>query len=85
MPDFADETAYYFNKKIPAVALIYNGVRFPAGTWMRLVNAAVPAQQVEEMLAKVFPELKGKVLTFATLTSATEVEEFERSLLPPVP
>jgi hypothetical protein len=41
---------------------------------------AVPAQQVEEMLAKVFPDLKGKVLTFATLASDAEVDEFERLL-----
>jgi hypothetical protein len=83
MPDFADETAYYFNKKIPAVALISNGVRFPAGTWMRFVNAAVSAPQVEEMLARVFPELKGKFLTFVTLTSEAEVAAFEASIRQP--
>jgi hypothetical protein len=85
MPDFADETAYYFNRKIHAVALITNGVRFPAGTWMRFASASVSAGQVEQMLVSVFPELKGEVLTLATLTSESEVEAFERSLLPPVP
>jgi hypothetical protein len=85
MPIFADETAYYFNRKIHAVALVSNGVRFPAGTWMRFANASASPGQVEQMLLSVFPELKGKVLTFATLTSEAEVEEFERSSLPPVP
>ena len=86
MPDVAHETAYYFNRKVHAVALVINGVRFPsAGTWMRFANASSSAGQVEQMLVSVFPELKGKVLTFATLTSEAEVESFERSLLSPVP
>jgi hypothetical protein len=52
---------------------------------MRFANASSSAGQVEQMLVSVFPELKGKVLTFATLTSEAEVESFERSLLSPVP
>jgi len=32
------------------------------------------------MLAKVFPDLKGRVLTFTTLMSEFDVKEFERSL-----
>jgi hypothetical protein len=80
MPDVADETAYYFNRNIPAVALISKGVRFPRGAWMRVANATVPAAQVEQMLAKIFPDLKGKVLAFASLTTDPEVDEFERSL-----
>jgi hypothetical protein len=80
-PDVAGETAYYFNRKI-LVALIMHGVRFPAGTWLRVVNANAQRPQVEQMLTSVFPDLKGKVLTFVTLASEAEVQNFERSLGP---
>jgi hypothetical protein len=83
MPDVADETAYYFNRKIPAVALIARGVQFPAGPWLRVADATALAWQVEQMLRKVFPDMKGATLTFTTLASESEVEEFERSLLTP--
>jgi hypothetical protein len=76
MPDVANHGAYYFNRK-SIVALLIGGVRLPAGTWMRVVNATVSQQQVEQMLASVFPGLP--VLTFVTLTTDAEVEEFERS------
>jgi len=83
MPEVADETAYYLNRKVPVMALVTNGVRFPAGTWMRVARASTPTGQVEQMLANVFPDMKGKMLTFVTLTSESEVEEFERSFLTP--
>jgi hypothetical protein len=77
----ADETAYFFNRKIPAVALISKGLILPAGTWLRVANAPVPRQQVELMLRKLFPEIRA--LMFVTLATAAEVEEFEASLIPP--
>jgi len=83
MADVAEETAYYLNSKIPALALVAKGVRFPAGTWMRVAEATVPAWQVEDMLASVFPALRGRVLRIESLKSDDEVKEFERSLLPP--
>ncbi len=82
MADVAEETAYYLNTKIPALALVAKGVRFPAGTWMRVAEATVPAWQVEDMLASIFPALKGRVLSVESLTSEYDVKEFERSLLP---
>jgi len=81
-PSVAAETAYYFNRNILVVALIMHGVRFPAGTWLRVVNANAQRPQVEQMLTSVFPDLKGKVLTFVTLASEAEVQDFERSLGP---
>lgn len=54
MPEVAQETAYYLNTKILAVALIAKGVRFPAGRWIHAADAKVLAWQVEEMLASVF-------------------------------
>ena len=81
-PGVAAETAYYFNRNLLVVALIMHGVRFPAGTWLRVVNANAQRPQVEQMLTSVFPDLKGKVLTFVTLASEAEVQDFERSLGP---
>jgi hypothetical protein len=49
MPRVADETAYYLNGKIPAVALIAQGVRFPGGKWIRVANPSALAWQVEEL------------------------------------
>jgi len=80
MPKAAKETAYYLNGKIPAVALISKGVRFPSGTWIRVAAPTVLPRHVEEMLADMFPRLKGKAITFAKLTNESDVKEFERSL-----
>jgi len=83
MPKVAEETAYFFNGKVPALALMGKGVRFPAGTWMRVANAAAVAQHVEDMLREVFLRLQGKAIVNATLMSEADVEEFERSLTAP--
>jgi len=80
MADVAAETAYYLNSKIPALALVTKGVRFPAGMWIRVAEARVPAWQVEEMLGSV-PAPTGRMLRFESFTSGDEVKEFERSLL----
>ena len=58
-------------------------MRFPTGTWVRFADARALAWRVEEMLAKTFPDLEGRVVVFATLTSEFEVKEFERSLAQP--
>jgi phytoene dehydrogenase-like protein len=83
MPGVAEETAYYFNIEIPAVALIAKGVRFPAGSWSAIADASALTWRIEEALAELFPGLKGTVVRFETLTSEFEVKEFERSLLRP--
>jgi hypothetical protein len=80
MPKVAEETAYYLNGKIPAVALIAKGVRFPGGKWIRVANPSALAWQVEELLKDMFPALKGTAITFATLMSEFDVNEFERFL-----
>jgi len=80
-PSVSDETAYYLNGKIPAVALIAKGLRFPAGKWMRVANRSALAWQVEDLLKDMFPALKGTVITFATLLTDFDVKEFERGLL----
>jgi hypothetical protein len=45
-----------------------------------LADHTVLARHVEEMLADMFPKLKGKAITFASLTKESDVEKFERSL-----
>ncbi len=84
MPEAAEVTAYYLNIKIPAVALIAKGVRFPPGDWSAIADASALTWRIEEALAEMFPGLRGGVVRFETLTSEFEVKEFERSLrLPP--
>src|SRR6267378_6446927 len=75
--------AYYLNSKIPALALVAKGVRFPAGMWIRVAESTVPAWQVEDMRGSAFPALRGRMLRFESFTSEEEVKEFERSLPPP--
>ncbi len=79
MSEVADETAYYFNSKIPAAVLIAKGVRFPAGRWLWIADATATTAHIEDMIAKALPRLKGAMLTFARLASESDVEEFEQS------
>ena len=83
MPDVADETAYYFNSKIPAAALIAKGLRFPAGRWLWIADATATTAYVEELIAKAVPRLKGTALTLARLASESDVDDFERSFPSP--
>ena len=80
MPRVAVETGFYLNGKVPALALIAKGVRFPAGMWMLVAAPNALIWQVEAMLRDVFPALKGKFITTASLLSEFDVVEFERSL-----
>jgi len=84
MPKVAEETGYYLNGKIPALALIVKGVRLPAGVWMLVAAPNALPWQVEDMLRNVFPALKGKFITAASLLSEFDVKEFERSLSEPL-
>jgi hypothetical protein len=79
-PRVSSETAYYLNGKVPAVALIAKGVRFPAGRWTRVASGTAVAWQVEELLKDTFPALSGAVVTFAALLTEFDVKEFERGL-----
>ena len=79
MADITQETAYYFNREIPAVVLIAKGVRFPAGTWNRIADARAVPWLVEQQLGQRYPDMKGAVVTFAVLTSEDEVKAFEQA------
>jgi hypothetical protein len=80
MPKVVDDTGYFFNGKIPALALIANGVRLPAGTWMRIADPLALPQDVEHALRDMLPALDGQVITSVTLTSDADVDEFEMSV-----
>ena len=56
------------------------GTPVPAAPWIRVADARALAWHVEELLGKMFPDLRGAVLIFASLTSEFEVKEFEHSL-----
>jgi hypothetical protein len=83
MSNVADETAYYFNRKVLAVALITEGVRFPRGIWSLVAGSNWTQPQVEQALTNVFPNIKGQVLTFVTLATEEDVKTFEASLRSP--
>jgi hypothetical protein len=80
MVEVVEETAYYLNRDIPAVALMSRGVRFPSGRWFRVAGATALPVDVEQLLADLFPELKGTVVRFAHLESDSDVQRFEKSL-----
>jgi hypothetical protein len=82
MARVAEETAYFFNSKILTVALVARGVRVPTGTWLWVANGSATPAHVEEILASVFPSLRGKVLLFVSLSNEAETQELERSLHP---
>jgi hypothetical protein len=76
----AAETAYYINGKLPRIALIGKGVRFPKGQWVRLTGDQVPPALVQEVAAELFPALGNALVAIFTLLTDFDVEEFERGL-----
>ena len=80
MPEAAAETAYYLNSKIPQLALIAKGVRFPAGRWMRIAPSALQPWLAERLVREMFPALLEKGVAFAVLLNDSDVVEFERGL-----
>ncbi|MFL5311052.1 MAG: hypothetical protein ACJ79H_11425 [Myxococcales bacterium] len=76
----AAETAYYINGKLPRIALIAKGVRFPLGQWVRLTGDQVSPAMVQEVAAELFPALGDRPVPLATLLTDFDVEEFEREL-----
>jgi len=80
MPEAAAETAYYLNSKIPQLALIAKGVRFPAGRWMRIAPSTLQPWLAERLVREMFPALLEKGVAFAVLLNDSDVVEFERGL-----
>jgi len=76
----AGETAYYLNGKLPRLALIARGVRFPSGTWIRVADGDLPAWKVEPLVVDLFAALRRRPLRIAILLTEFDVEEFERDI-----
>jgi len=73
----AGETAYYINGKLPRIALIGKGVRFPKGQWVRLTGDLVPPSLVQDLAADLFPALRDALVPVVTLLTDFDVDEFE--------
>jgi len=80
MSQVVEEAAYYFNRQIRAVALVSCGVRLPSGRWVRVADATALPVEVEQVLAELFPDLKGSVVRFMRLECEADVQRFEESL-----
>ncbi|MFL5418636.1 MAG: hypothetical protein ACJ78Y_21740 [Myxococcales bacterium] len=68
------------NGKLPRLALIARGVRFPSGTWLRVADGDLPAWKVEPLVIDLFAALKRRPLRTAILLTEFDVEEFEREI-----
>ncbi|HEY6910571.1 MAG TPA: hypothetical protein VI356_14430 [Myxococcales bacterium] len=77
-PERAPETAYFLNARLPLVALIGKGVRFPSGQWIRIAPATALPWRVDELVQDLFPALRGKLLPMQVLLTEFDVQEFER-------
>jgi len=80
MPSYADQTAYYFNGKLPRLALIAKGVRFPEGQWVQVADELLTPWAVQDLLPELFPGLHGKPVSFVALLTDFDVQGFEREL-----
>jgi len=79
VPGRAGETAYYLNGKLPRLALIGKGVRFPSGTWIRVADGELAPSEVEPLVVELFVALRPGPLRFAFLLTDFDVEEFEKA------
>jgi len=80
MPGYSKETGYYLNGKLPRIALIARGVRFPEGRWLRFIGATIDPDLVQELAADLFPALRATPVSIVTLLTDTDVDRFEREL-----
>lgn len=80
MRNRAGETAYYLNGKLPRLALIANGVRFPPGTWIRVADGKLAPWEVERLVLDLFVGLRETPPRFVVLLTDFDVEEFEKGL-----
>jgi hypothetical protein len=76
----AGATAYYLNGRLPRLALIGRGVRFPAGTWLLVADDRRAPWEVEPLVTDLFVALRDRPVRFAALLTDFDVEEFENRL-----
>jgi hypothetical protein len=78
MQSSAGETAYFLNRRLPRIALIGKGVRFPPGEWIRIATGHAQPWQVEELVPHICPAVSGA--RFSILLTDFDVDEFEAGL-----
>jgi len=76
----AKETAYYFNGKLPRLALIPKGVRFPPGRWIWVAGRSSAPWLVEVLVRDLFPRVKDANLPFSALLTDFDADELEQEL-----
>lgn len=74
----AARTAYYLNRRLPRLALVAKGVRFPGGQWIWVGDEYLAPWQAEELVRELFPALKHIDVPFVALLTDFDVEEFEK-------
>jgi hypothetical protein len=82
MPGYSKESGYYLNSKLPQIALIAKGVRFPAGRWLRFIGATTDPKLVQELAADLFPALRARPVPIIALLTDSDVDQFEERLQP---
>jgi hypothetical protein len=80
LPGYAEETAYYLNGKLPQLALIAKGVRFPPGNWLRIADGLVSPWEAEALVKDFFPALAKAPVPFIALLTEFDIELFEQNL-----
>jgi hypothetical protein len=80
LPGIAEETAYYLNGKLPQLALIAKGVRFPPGNWLRIADGVMPPWEAEALVRDFFAALANRPVPFIALLSEYDVVQFEQEL-----
>ena len=80
MPGYAEDTAYYLNGKLPRLALIAKGIRFPPGNWLRVADGLLPPWEAENLVRDFFPALTKGPLPFIALLCEFDLEQFEQDL-----
>jgi len=80
VPGCAEETAYYLNGKLPQLALIAKGVRFPPGNWLRVADGLLPPWEAESFVREFFPALEKGPVPYIALLCEMDVVQFEKDL-----
>jgi len=81
LQEYAPETAYYLNGRLPRIALIAKGVRFPEGRWIRVAGELVLPWHVQQLVSDLFPSLAKAAIPLVTLLTDFDVQELERQLV----
>jgi hypothetical protein len=76
----AKETAYYLDGKLPYLALIAKGVRFPAGPWIWVASESSTPSLVDALVRDLFPLVKDARIPFTTLLTDFDADRFEQEM-----